>query len=250
MSPTNPIRVLNDAPLDGPINMARDEALMTRIGRGRSPATLRLYQWDPPTISLGYFQPYSDYEALPPPAGELAIVRRLTGGGAILHDLELTYSLSLPVNHPLLGDGAGHLYEHAHDAVIACLKELDIVSEYCGTTDDSGPAKGPFFCFERRHRYDVVLKSGKITGSAQRRTRDAILQHGSIILGSRYDQQRVGRMSVPFDQTIARLRTNFIEKLGALANVGFNDGEWTPEELEAADDLIPKYAGDEWNKRT
>jgi len=250
VSPTNPIRVLNDAPLDGPINMARDEALMTRIGRGLSPATLRLYQWDPPTISLGYFQPYSGYEALPRPAGELAIVRRLTGGGAILHDLELTYSLSLPVNHPLLGDGAGHLYEHAHDAVIACLKELDIVSEYCGTTDDSGPAKGPFFCFERRHRYDIVLESGKITGSAQRRTRDAILQHGSIILGSRYDQQLVGRMSVPFDQTIARLRTTFVEKLGALANVGFNDGEWTPEELEAADDLILKYAGDEWTKRT
>lgn len=223
---------------------------MIRVGLGQSPATLRLYQWDPPTISLGYFQPYSDYEALESPAGDLAVVRRQTGGGAILHDLELTYSLALPVNHPLLSDGAGHLYEHAHDAVISCLRKLDIAGEYCGTTDDSGPAKGPFFCFERRHRYDVVLKSGKITGSAQRRTRDAILQHGSIILGGRYDQQRVGRMTLPFDQTIVQLRSSFVETLAALGDLRFEDGEWTPEELAAADELIPKYAGDEWTKRT
>ncbi len=230
--------------------MARDEALMTRVGLGQSQPTLRLYQWDPPTISLGYFQPYSDYEALEPPAGDLAVVRRQTGGGAILHDLELTYSLTLPVNHSLLGDGAGHLYEHAHDAVIACLRELDIAGEYCGTTDDSGAAKGPFFCFERRHRYDIVLESGKITGSAQRRTRDAILQHGSIVLGSRYDQQRVGRVSVAFDTTIVRLRSLFVDTLGALGDLPFENGEWTPEELDAADELIPKYAGDEWTKRT
>ena len=230
--------------------MARDEALMTRVGRGESQPTLRLYQWDPPTISLGYFQPYSDYEALESPAGDLSVVRRQTGGGAILHDLELTYSLALPVNHSLLGDGAGHLYEHAHDAVIACLRKLDIAGEYCGTTDDSGAAKGPFFCFERRHRYDVVLESGKIAGSAQRRTRDAILQHGSIILGSRYDQQRVGRMTLPFDRTIVQLRSTFVETLGAIGGIRFEDGEWTREELNAAVELIPKYAGDEWTKRT
>ncbi len=84
------IRVIQDGTLDGPTNMARDEALMTRVGRSESPPTLRLYQWDPPTISLGYFQSYADYESLPAPAGTLSVVRRLTGGGAILHDLELT----------------------------------------------------------------------------------------------------------------------------------------------------------------
>ena len=79
-------RILQDSPLDGPTNMARDEALLDRVGDGSSPPTLRLYQWDPPTISLGYFQKYADYEALDPPAGELAVVRRPTGGGAILQD--------------------------------------------------------------------------------------------------------------------------------------------------------------------
>ena len=99
--------------------MARDEALMLRVGRSESPPTLRLYQWDPPTISLGYFQRYADYESLPPPGGLLPVVRRLTGGGAILHDLELTYSLALPINHPLVCDGPNRLYELTHDAVIA-----------------------------------------------------------------------------------------------------------------------------------
>ena len=118
-----------------------------------------------------------------------------------------------------------------------------------GPFGPSGPAEGPFFCFERRHRYDVVLESDKITGSAQRRTRDAVLQHGSIILGGRFDQQRVGRVSVAFDTTIVRLRPLFVDTLAALCDLQFENGEWTREELDAANELIPKYAGDEWTKR-
>src|SRR3970040_852910 len=105
------LRVLDDPPLDGPTNMAGDEALMTLVGTDDSPPTLRLYQWIEPTISLGYFQHFVDYRALPPPAGELPVVRRLPGGGAILHDLELTYSLSLPAGHGLLAHGPSRLYE-------------------------------------------------------------------------------------------------------------------------------------------
>ncbi len=126
MPSTDTIRVINDPALAGPVNMARDEALLAQVGDGISPPTLRLYQWDPPTISLGYFQRYADYESLPSPAGELAVVRRQTGGGAILHDLELTYSLALPLAHPLLAKGPSKLYEVAHDAIIACLAELGI----------------------------------------------------------------------------------------------------------------------------
>ncbi len=80
------IRLVNDESLDGAINMARDEALLDGVRSGTSPATLRLYEWAAPTVSLGYFQPYAQYETLAPPAGELPVVRRLTGGGAILHD--------------------------------------------------------------------------------------------------------------------------------------------------------------------
>ena len=105
MNTKHTIRVIHDPALDGPTNMARDEALLSRVGRGASVPTLRLYQWDPPTVSLGYFQKYAEYECLGPPAGGLPVVRRQTGGGAILHDLELTYSLTLPrrSSHPREG---------------------------------------------------------------------------------------------------------------------------------------------------
>ena len=161
--------------------MARDEALLALAGREADP-TLRLYEWSEPTISLGYFQRYADYEVLPPPAGRMPVVRRLTGGGAILHDRELTYSLTLPADHALVAGRPKRLYELVHQSLIACFSEAGIDAQWCGRTDESGPAKGPFFCFARRHRFDVLIGSDKVAGSAQRRTRDAILQQGSIVL--------------------------------------------------------------------
>lgn len=244
------IRVLQDPPLDGPVNMARDEALMIRAGRFESPPTLRLYQWAQPTISLGYFQPFAQYEALARPAGDLPVVRRLTGGGAILHDLELTYSLTLPVAHPLTVGGPNRLYELAHDAIIAAFDELNLRCARCGITDDSGPARGPFFCFERRHDYDVLTGEGKIAGSAQRRTREAILQHGSIVLGNRYAQQVTARVPMAFEDSVQAMRVILVERLAEVTDERFQPGAWADAELVAARALIPKYAGPEWTKRT
>lgn len=229
--------------------MARDEALMTRVGRSESPPTLRLYQWDPPTISLGYFQCYTDYELLPPPAGELAVVRRQTGGGAILHDLELTYSLTLPADHRLVSNGPNRLYELAHDAVMACLGDLGLVATRCGTTDDSSPTRGPFFCFDRRHCYDVLIGQDKIAGSAQRRTREAVLQHGSIILGNRYTQQATATVPLPFDKSVQHVRSSFVEHLADMTGERFEHGDWSAAELASADTLVGKYADSEWTKR-
>ncbi len=242
------IRVLHDPALDGPTNMARDEALMTCVGRSESPPTLRLYQWDPPTISLGYFQRYADYESLPPPAGSLPVVRRLTGGGAILHDLELTYSLTLASDHRLLSKGANRLYELAHDAVIAWLGSLGLTATR--SLPCKGGAKGGvFFCFERRHRYDVLIGQEKIAGSAQRRRRDAILQHGSIILGRRYNQQATANIPLPFDEGLRDVRSGFAEHLAEVTAEDFQPGDWSTMELAAADELAAKYAGDAWTKR-
>jgi len=243
------IRILQDRALDGPTNMARDEALMVHVGAGDSPATLRLYQWDPPTISLGYFQHYADYAALPPPAGELAVVRRLTGGGAILHDLELTYSLTLPIGHPLLTRGPNRLYEIAHDAVIAALVAANLSTQRCGCSDDSGAARGPFFCFARRHCYDVLLGRDKIAGSAQRRTRQAVLQHGSIILGNRFAQQPTAQSGEAFDTLLACVRAGFGESFSTAAGMMLEPGDWSESELQSSDRLLAKYAGDEWTRR-
>ena len=249
MNSASCIRVLQDPPLDGPTNMARDETLMTRAGSGESQATLRLYQWDPPTISLGYFQRYAEFEALPDPAGSLDVVRRLTGGGAILHDLELTYSLALPLGHDLLADGPNHLYEIAHDAVIGSLAGLQIDSSRCGCSDDSGPTKGPFFCFARRHAFDVLTDREKIAGSAQRRTRTAVLQHGSIVLGNRFGQQPTAPVTAPFEEATEHVRTELVAQFATLTGHAFEKGELTSAERAAEQQLIPKYAGPEWTRR-
>lgn len=247
-SPTA-IRVLQDPPLAGPANMARDEALMIRVGEGTSVPTLRLYQWSEPTISLGYFQRHDDCAELSQPVGGLPVVRRMTGGGAILHDLELTYSIALPIDHALVAGRPERLYTLAHDALIACLGSLGVLATMCGVTDDSSPTRGPFFCFQRRHRFDVLVGSDKIVGSAQRRTRLAILQHGSIILANRYDQQPTARAPVPFQQGIESLRSTFPKQLGELTGSEFVPGDWSAMELAAAETLTGKYAGDEWTKR-
>jgi len=249
------MRLVHEGALDGPTNMARDEAMLIEVGNKSAPPTLRLYQWSPPTISLGYFQNYADYEALPAPAGELPVVRRLTGGGAILHDLELTYSIALPLGHELLRGGANHLYELAHDAVIASLGELQLTATRCGQSDDSGAARGPFFCFERRHCYDVLLGGDKIAGSAQRRTRQAVLQHGSIVLGNRFAQQMTASASEstePDDpvKKISEIRNAFPEQVSKALGVEFELTGWSEEEQRLASNLREKYSGENWTRRT
>lgn len=242
-------RLLIDSPADGITNMARDEALLLGVGEGTSPATLRFYKWDPPTISLGYFQKYSEYESLPPPAGELAVVRRTTGGGAILHDREWTYSLTLPISHPLLTDNAARLYELVHDALIDTLSLLGVRTQRCGFTDDSSAGRGPFFCFDRRHCLDVMLDGAKLAGSAQRRTQQAILQHGSIILSNRYEQHHVAAITEHIDLDDQTLLTPFIDALEQRLDVKLEEGEWSENELARAEDLAVKYGGEQWTRK-
>jgi lipoate-protein ligase A len=226
--------------------MAADEVLLRRVGAGESPPTLRFYQWDPPTISLGYFQKYAEYEALPPPAGDLPVVRRLTGGGAILHDRELTYSLTLPLGYDLLANGPNRLYELAHDVVIACLSESGIEARRGGQGDESGAAKGPFFCFARRHPLDVLIGPDKVAGSAQRRTRNAVLQHGSIILERRYEQQPAGATDAMSPRQLAE---RFAVKLAAETARQVQAGRWTRVELRVVSILAVKYTSQEWSRR-
>jgi lipoate-protein ligase A len=199
----NDCRLIVDRPASGAWNMAVDEALLADAAENRL-ATLRLYQWSEPTLSLGYFQRYEDrYQHAA--SRHVAVVRRQSGGGAILHDCELTYSLSLPATYHLAGN-ADELYLAVHQAFVDVLTELLVAQEsnYQLTLrcDCSLPSNSlePFLCFQRRARGDLLLigatddqgilanKSSahilghKILGSAQRRRRGAILQHGSLLL--------------------------------------------------------------------
>lgn len=210
--------------------------------------TLRLYEWET-TISLGYFQHYDDVSRQDSNVAALPVVRRLTGGGAILHDLELTYSMVLPVSHPIVDGRPNRLYEIAHDAMIELLSSEGLGAHRNGNTDDSGAAKGPFFCFARRHALDVLIGNDKIAGSAQRRTRTAILQHGSLILGRRFAVQPSAEIDHSHEALIARARIRFPEIFTALLNMQGMTGEWSAKELEEADALRAKYLGAEWTRR-
>jgi len=240
------MRLFHDPPLSGPVNMARDEALLVGVGDRRSPPTLRLYQWNPPTISLGYFQKHADYEALEPPARGLPVVRRLTGGGAILHDLEITYSLTIPIDHPL-AVAPNRLYGLAQQAVVRAMNEIGVEAEPCPETDDSTPTRGPFFCFARRHRYDVLLEGKKLAGSAQRRTKTAVLQHGSIVFGNRFPQQPTADWNVRHSFDLDAFRGLFGIYWAQITSVGLVDADWTEEELSMTEKFVEKYAGAAWN---
>jgi lipoate-protein ligase A len=196
------LRIIVDAPAPGPLNMAVDELLLMEAVESGI-ATLRFYAWCEPTLSLGYFQRYDDRYSHAA-SSTCPLVRRQTGGGAILHDRELTYSVCLPATHALARQSED-LYTAVHEAFIAELTpELAAARSGWRLLRHAGPSnvaanEEPFLCFQRRARGDVLLVHQasddvqprmamdlsppvKILGSAQRRHRGAILQHGSLLL--------------------------------------------------------------------
>ena len=158
--------------------MAVDEALLHSALQGGLPS-LRFYRWSQPTLSLGYFQHYTD-RGLHPPSYDCRVVRRASGGGAILHDHELTYSLTLPVDDRWSAR-ATDLYQQVHSALVWALAAWGVDAYLRGKHNVASPEK-PFLCFLRQAAGDVVLQGRKIAGSAQRRVQGAVLQHGSLLL--------------------------------------------------------------------
>jgi len=192
-------RLILDPPAQGAWNMAVDQALL-ETANSTGLITLRFYSWSEPTLTLGYFQRHLD-RALHPPSKDCRLVRRRTGGGAILHDHELTYSLCIP-NENRWSKKNSELYRLVHRCIIELLQTLGLKSKIYGDTigdlnrpmeankdDASIPIvdQHSFLCFDRRSDGDIVVRGRKVVGSAQRRVKKALLQHGSILLTrSRY----------------------------------------------------------------
>jgi len=178
MSNLTECRLLIDPPASGAWNMAVDQTLL-EWAAGQGGCCWRFYQWDQPTLSLGYFQKYQDRLEHAPSRGCPA-VRRLTGGGAIVHDAELTYSLVVPGNHPLAGR-RNLLYETIHGSLVKVLAGWGVAATLCEGSP-SREQQQPLLCFRRRAPGDVLVGPIKIAGSAQRRRRSAVLQHGTLLL--------------------------------------------------------------------
>jgi lipoate-protein ligase A len=171
-------RLLRDEPASGAWNMAVDEAILTSAADGGAP-TLRFYWWEVPTLSLGYFQEYDDREGHAA-SRQCPCVRRASGGGAIMHDREITYSFAAP---PGSVWAKNHLsiYDIFHSTLVDTLAERNIVASLCRIEGSLREQASPFLCFERRANGDVLVGEIKIAGSAQRRFGGAVVQHGSIL---------------------------------------------------------------------
>jgi lipoate-protein ligase A len=180
-----PVRLLIDPPASGAWNMAVDEVLLeAAAAQGR--AALRLYAWDAPTLSLGYFQAAADRE-LHAASRACPLVRRTSGGGAIVHDRELTYSLAMPHSNSR-STSATELYDLIHESLVEIFRGIGLAAAMfrpaagecaSGVQTSSVPH---FLCFQRRACGDIVSGEAKIVGSAQRRRQRAVMQHGSILL--------------------------------------------------------------------
>jgi lipoate-protein ligase A len=233
------MRLLPTLTADGPEQMARDEALLECAPI----TTLRLYRWDPPTVSLGCFQEHAAATRDLPPG--TAVVRRITGGGAIWHQHEVTYGLAGTLGCDGLPTATRDLYALFHGAVLAALARrgarLALQPQSVG---DRRYAAEPR-CFASPAADDLVhADGGKVLGSAARARGGRVVLHGSLKLESNpWDVGVVAGCGLSWEDAAAALR----EGVSAALGQPLIPGDWTPDELTAAARLrAARYGDDAW----
>ncbi|MFO7942432.1 MAG: lipoate--protein ligase family protein [Bacillota bacterium] len=264
-------RLIVDEALPAAENMGRDEALLNSHARGESPPILRLYRWDPGAISIGYFQSFGrevDEEACR--ARGFEWVRRMTGGRAVLHHLELTYGVV--ISEDLLPGSVMETYRVISEGLVAGLRNLGMPAELSESPPPTRQSlsRVSAACFDSTTPSEVTSEGRKIVGSAQGRARGVILQHGSVpihlnredvvdclSLGERREailrilRAKAGSLSealdrdVHFDEVAAALRGGFEDALG----IGFTETGYSRGESEDAERLNgEKYSTEDWNR--
>ncbi len=219
-------RLIVDQAAPGVCNMAVDETLLQSAAEQQQP-TLRFYMWQPATLSLGYFQRLSDRQ-LHSASKECDVVRRASGGGAILHDRELTYCLATPSRNRF--QGFEQLYRAFHESLVEVLTQAGIAAQL--HPDGQGFNEHAFLCFQRRASGDVILDNHKIGGSAQRRWRNALVQQGSILLEkSEFAPEVPGLRDLSnYDVPTDWLVQAWTALLGPRLNLAFQPGELSDKE--------------------
>jgi lipoate-protein ligase A len=267
-------RYFIDPPATGARNMAVDEVLLESAALAGQ-FSLRFYSWQASTLSLGYFQQYADRQQHSA-SQNCPAVRRPTGGGAILHDREITYSVAVPPGHRL---AAKHLllYEAVHDALIDVLAGCGIHATLYRASEGAqrvggpiladhrdhashgapavpeklGQSPAPFLCFQRRAPGDVLVGDIKIAGSAQRRWRGAVLQHGSLLLArSPAAPELPGLQDIaPALPRIDQLAPSWSARLAAAVSLELHAGELAIAEQRRIVELtLEKYDTIQWTQ--
>jgi lipoyl(octanoyl) transferase len=265
-------RLLITPPARGAWNMAVDEAILEHIGRGAALPTLRLYAWDPPCLSLGHAQPFADVDMARLKARGWEVVRRATGGRAILHTDELTYSVIAPLTEPRVEGSVLESYNRLAGALLLAVKSLDVPVEMKEGKADNGGTPNPV-CFEVPSTYEITVDGKKLIGSAQARKKEGVLQHGSLPLTgdlTRICQALVFESESARENAAKRLLERattvesalgrevgwetaahvFVGAFEAQLGLSFVRGELSESESRRADELVrEKYDHPSWTER-
>lgn len=271
-------RFIDSGRQDPTFNMALDEALLYWHSENKIPPTIRFYGWNPPTLSVGYFQNIEKEINLDAVKKHgLGFVRRPTGGRGVLHDQELTYSVIVSEEHPEMPKTVTEAYRVISEGILEGFRELGLDAYFAipRTEKEKQSLKNPrsSVCFDAPSWYELVVEGRKVAGSAQTRQKGVILQHGSILLD--LDEDKLFDLFIyKNDRLRERMQRNFKQKAVAINELakekitieeasnafkkGFEKGlnihlepyELTEEETEFVADLAKtKYAADEWNYR-
>jgi lipoate-protein ligase A len=265
-------QLLITPPSPGGWNMAVDETIMELVDQNEAVPCLRLYAWEPPCLSIGYAQTFSDINLLLLANLGWDWVRRPTGGRAILHTDELTYSVIAPSSDPRLTGGVLESYRRLSPALLTALHILNIPAISQPGKISNSQFNGAV-CFEVPSNYEITVDGKKLIGSAQARRKNVVLQHGTFPLSG--DLTRIIQvLSFPDEQTrqTARLRllshsttaeqvlgrgitwqdaaNAFISGFQTELSLEFIPASLSPQVITRAEHLLrKKYAHPAWLKR-
>lgn len=253
--------------------MAVDEAILEHTGQRASAPTLRLYEWEPACLSLGHAQPFADVDVDRLRARGWDVVRRVTGGRAILHTDELTYSVIGRADEAALSGSVLESYHKLAKALIIAVQELNLPVEMLDRAESPASQNTNPVCFEVPSTSEIIVHGKKMIGSAQARRKEGVLQHGSLPLHGdltricdalhfNADEERtraadrllarattvesVLGQRIDSETAAAALVRGFEVQLG----IRLEPEELSKSECERAEELVvEKYANDAWTHR-
>lgn len=240
-------RLIIDQPKSGMENMAIDEAILISCNAGFSQSTIRLYDWIIPTLSIGCFQktPNLIESCL---KEDIPFVRRITGGRAVLHADEITYSIICNDREELFREGISGAYRMISECLLEALRDIEI-DAVMHTSCSKEYTSLRSSCFHSPSKYEITIDGKKLIGSAQRRLKTAFLQHGSIMFGM--DRELVSKLFGEraltkmvgisyYNNKVKKdnIRSILIDKIAKGLNIKVNHGSITESEGYIRDQII------------
>lgn len=258
-------------PKPGPLNMATDEAILRAVAARKAPPTLRLYGWSPPTMTLGRGQPFDDADLTALRCYGITLVRRMTGGTAVLNRDELTYTVAVPAGDVRFSGSVAESYRGVSQALLHALRQLGVrEAEASGRLERGDRSRSnprSIVCFEIPSDYEITVGARKLVGSSQMRVRGGILQHGSLpltgdigdiswFLTARPDPARIRSRAVSLDAVVGHPVTweeaadAVIAAFEGVLNLTLVESPLLPSERERMETLIAeKYGNEAWTQR-